>query len=98
MATTIKFYELERELGVELNSKESYQKAIKAGYRYFFRWINSDNSWCFFTKTKAEANKGGIELYMAEKKENNKKIAKEYYSEYVDVCSLVEFINDFGTR
>jgi len=92
--TTIGFYDLQSEVGTELNSKEAFKSAVKLGYKYYFRWVNSDDSWMYFTKTFAQANKAASELYMKEKKEKNRKFAEQYYSEHIDVDSIENYIEN----
>ena len=73
--------------------KEGLELAKKEGYTYLFRWINSDLSWTFFAKDYNEAHEQAVELYMQEKKESNRELAKEYYSEYID---LIEIDNEIS--
>lgn len=86
------YLEISREL--KSGSKEWYQAIKKAGYKFAYRWINSDDSWMFFATNNARACEGSAELY-AKEKNCDMKTAREYYSEYVDVISLDHIINDW---
>jgi hypothetical protein len=79
---------------IEIGSKEWYQAIKKAGYKFAYRWINSCENFMYFATNNARACEGSAELYATEKK-NDIKTAREYYSEYVDVYSLDEIINDW---
>lgn len=78
---------------IEIGSKEWYEAIYKAGYKYFYRWINSDNEWQYFAKTDATANQGALELYCKEKN-YDEKFAKDYYGEKVDVWNIKDYIQE----
>ncbi len=80
--------------GLERGSKEWYQSLKKAGFEYAFRWINSDDSWMWFATNEARAIEGAIQLYITEKGVD-RTIAKEFYSEYVDIYSITEIIGEW---
>ena len=71
---------------------QNLELAKRYGYTHIFMWINSDLSWTFFAKTLEEAENQAISLYMSEKKQNDREFATQYYSEYVDVYSIEEYI------
>lgn len=52
---------------IEIGSKEWHVAIKKAGYRYRYTWINSDENWFFFAKTLAQAKKGAAELFAKKK-------------------------------
>ena len=79
---------------LELGSKEWYQAIKKAGYKFAYRWINSDTGWMFFATNEARAREGASELYASEKN-TDIKTARQYYAEYVDVYSLDYIINNW---
>ena len=79
---------------LEMGSKEWYQAIKKAGYKFAYRWINSDTDWMYFATNNARACEGAAELYALEKK-SDMKTAREYYYEYIDVYSLDEIIKEW---
>jgi len=63
-------------------------KAVKElGFKYTYKWVNSDDSWTFFATNEARARQGAAELYM-EGNGCSEKIAKEYYHWKVDLVEL----------
>ena len=78
---------------IKIGSKEWYKSIKKAGYKFAYRWINSDDNWMYFATNNARACEGAAELYSQEKKSDMKK-AREYYYEYVDIYSIDELINN----
>jgi len=72
---------------------QNLELAKSEGYTHIFMWINSDESHYYFAKSEKEAEKEAVELYMTEKKENDKKFAKQYYSEYVDTYEIEDYID-----
>lgn len=82
--------------GIERGSKEWYRAVKNEGFKYMYRWVNSDESWQYFAKTKRRAECGAIKLY-ANVKDCSLKEAAEYYRFYIDVIPLTaEIINDWG--
>ncbi|WP_336716296.1 hypothetical protein [Chryseobacterium mucoviscidosis] len=73
---------------------EGLELAKKEGYTHLYRWVNSDLGWSFFAKSYDEAFRQSVHLYMTEKKEFNKEIAEQYYSEYVDIIEIDEEIEN----
>jgi len=84
-SSNLNYFQVNQYLGIsnelEMGSKEWYQ-------------ANSDTNWMYFATNNARACEGAAELYAQEKK-SDMKTAREYYSEYVDVYSLDEIINDW---
>ena len=72
---------------IEVGSKEWYQAIKQAGYKYAYRWINSDTDWMYFAANNARACEGAAELFATHKKRDIK-FARKYYYEYVDVFTL----------
>jgi hypothetical protein len=97
-STNLKYNQVNHYLGIsnelKTGSKEWYQAIKKAGYKFAYRWINSDTNWMYFATNNARACEGAAELYATEKK-SDIKTAREYYSEYVEVYSLDEIINNW---
>lgn len=96
ISKNLNYYDVNPYLGIsydiEVGSKEWYEAIKKAGYKFAYKWINSDNNWMWFAKTNAQANEGAAQLYASEKKYDIK-FARQYYSECVDVYSLDEYIS-----
>lgn len=68
-------------------SNEWKSAVKKAGFKFYYQWINSSNEWAFFATNHARAIQGAVELYANEKK-CDMPFAKEYYHLDIDVCSL----------
>ncbi len=96
-SSNLNYFQVNQYLGIsseiEMGSKEWYQAIKKAGYKFAYRWINSDDNWMYFATNNARACEGAAELYSQEKKSDMKN-AIEYYSEYVDIYSIDELINN----
>ena len=86
------YLEISNEL--EMGSKEWYQAIKKAGYKFAYRWINSDNHWMWFAKTNAQADEGAAKLFASEKKYDIKEARKWYY-EHVDVYEVETIIKEW---
>jgi hypothetical protein len=97
-ALNLNYYEVSRSLNIsseiEVGSKEWYEAIKKAGYKFAYRWINSDNNWMYFSKTNAQANEGAAQLFATEKKYDIKDARKWYY-EYVDVFEVDHIIKEW---
>jgi hypothetical protein len=97
-ALNLKYFNVSRDLSIssdiETGSKEWYQAIRKSGYKFAYRWINSDESWMFFAKTNAQANEGAAELFSSEKNEDIK-YARKWYYEHVDVLEVENIINEW---
>jgi len=93
----LNYYEVSGSLNIsseiEVGSKEWFQAIKKAGYKFAYRWINSDCGWMWFAKTNAQANEGAAELFAKEKKYDIKEARKWYY-EHVDVLEVENIINE----
>jgi hypothetical protein len=72
------------------NYREVLSNAKKQGYKFIFRWINSDSNWTFFQTTRRKVEKEAIDLYMKEKKELNRELAERFFSEYIDILEINE--------
>jgi len=82
------YYEIAKQ---ESNYTKVLQLAKDAGYTHLYRWVNSDLSWTFFAKSFEEAENEAVQLYMSEKKCNDKEFALKYYSEYIDIIEIEIF-------
>lgn len=80
--------------GIERGSKDWYKAIRKEGFRYMYRWENSDDSWQWFAKTERKAECGAIRLYANEAKCFIKE-AKEYYRGCIDIVPLSEIIKNW---
>ena len=94
----LNFYEINGNLDIseeiETGSKAWYQAIKQAGYKFAYRWINSDDNWMWFAKTNAQACEGAAELFASEKGYWIK-FARIYYSEQIDVYELDQIINEW---
>lgn len=79
---------------IEIGSIEWYKAVKKAGYKFAYRYTNSDENWMYFAKTEAKANEGASELY-AQEKRTDIKTARKYRHEYVDVFTLDYIIENW---
>lgn len=79
---------------IEIGSVEWYKAIKKSGYKYAYRWTNSDDNWMYFATNEARATEGAAELYATEKNEDIK-FAREYRYEYVDVLDLDHIIEEW---
>ena len=90
-SSNLNYFQVNQYLGISneigIGSKEWYQTLKKAGYKFAYRWINSDENYMFFAKNQARANEGSSELYATEKRVDIKE-GRKYFSEYVDVISI----------
>jgi hypothetical protein len=79
---------------IETGSKEWFQAIKKVGYKFAYRWINSDEGWMYFAKTNAQANEGAAELFATEKK-HDIKYARKWRYEHVDVFEVDHIIKEY---
>jgi hypothetical protein len=97
-SSNLNYYQVNQYLGIpneiEIGSKEWYEAIEKAGYKFAYRFTNSDDNWMYFAKNNAKACEGAAELYAKEKSSDMKK-ARKYYYEYVDVFTVDYIIENW---
>lgn len=95
-SSNLNYFEVNQLLGItcETGSAEWYAAIKKNGYKYAYRWINSDENWMFFATNQSRAMQGAAELYAKEKGYDLVK-ATEYYGDTVDVYSIDQIIAEW---
>ena len=92
----LNFFEISRNLNIsETEGTRSWYRAIKkAGYKFAYRWINSDDNWMWFTKTLPQAELGAAELYATEKKCTVKE-AYQWRNDTIDVFDVDHILKEW---
>lgn len=97
-SSNLKYYNVSRSLSIssdiEVGSKEWYQAIKKAGYKFAYRWINSDNEWQFFATNQARATEGAAELFASEKKCDIAH-ARKYFYDQIDIYDIDQIIKEW---
>ena len=87
------YYQIARQ---ETEYPKALQIAKDAGYTHLYRWVNSDLNWTFFANCFEEAEDEAVQLYMEEKKCNDRNFALKYYSEFIDIIEIDEEIENYS--
>ncbi len=75
---------------------EKLVAAKKQGYKWLYRWVNSDSNWDWVCKSISAAEKGAIDLYMSERGDKMniaRKDARKYMSEFIDILPISDIID-----
>lgn len=72
---------------------ENLELAKQNGFTHIYMWINSDLEYTYFANSYDETESEAISLYMSEKKESDREFASKYYSEYIDIYEIDEYID-----
>jgi len=90
-SSNVNYNDIKVDTDAERGSIEWFRAVKKSGYKFYYRWINSDTDWMFFATNEARANEGRAELWSENKNETIER-GREWSYEDIDIYSLDEFI------
>lgn len=92
----VNYFNINCDLGIseEVGTKAWFSAIKKSGYKYAYRWMNSDDGWMWFAKTNASATLGAV-MSVVENRKYDIKTARKYYTDYVTVYTVDDIINEW---
>ena len=79
---------------IEVGSKEWYKSIKKTGYRYVYRYIDTDEYYTYFATNYERASEGASQLY-AKDWNLSIKDARHFYRDTIEIIHIDYIINSF---